>query len=221
MGVTENLIIVNLQNAITCDQYLNNCHIYVSLTIVYLRDWLPPHTVIGSIRFTIFLIAPDKYQDLFFEHCAQSYASSTRSTQLAILNSIARVLEQLAILRNVGEPMETDNVAVTDRGKAISKVTDQVAKVVDYTLSECTYLLFIKSHCVYDVRETREANYKLAFITINSWDCARGTEICTLSRREVIFLLLTRRVRFEGKCYQRNTGHRDHLKSLDDERSVG
>ncbi|CAH2075093.1 unnamed protein product, partial [Iphiclides podalirius] len=76
----------------------------------------------------------EKYRELFFEHCAQSYATSTRPTQLAILTSIARVLQQLVVLRNAGEPMETDNAATNSRAKAISVVTANVAKVVDYTL---------------------------------------------------------------------------------------
>ncbi|XP_068630379.1 proteasome-associated protein ECM29 homolog [Battus philenor] len=76
----------------------------------------------------------DKYQELFFEHCAQSYATSTRSTQLAILTSIARVLERLSVLRDTGEPMETDNVATTGRDQAIANVTAHVARIIDYTL---------------------------------------------------------------------------------------
>ncbi|CAG5035645.1 unnamed protein product [Parnassius apollo] len=76
----------------------------------------------------------DKYQEVFFEHCAKSYASSTRSTQLAILTSIARVLERLAVLRNDGEPMETDNVSTTNRDNALATVIPHVVTVVEYTL---------------------------------------------------------------------------------------
>ncbi|CAH0699772.1 unnamed protein product [Spodoptera exigua] len=74
----------------------------------------------------------EKYQDVFFEHCSKSYPTSSRSTQLAILASVTRVLERLAILANAGEPMETDNP--TNRDKAISTVTGHVILIVDYTL---------------------------------------------------------------------------------------
>ncbi|KAG6456419.1 hypothetical protein O3G_MSEX009728 [Manduca sexta] len=76
----------------------------------------------------------EKYRDVFFEHCASSYASSSRSTQLAILSSIARILERLAILSTTGEAMETDNSANTNSDKAISTVVDHVVSIVDYTL---------------------------------------------------------------------------------------
>ncbi|KAL0840590.1 hypothetical protein ABMA28_015796 [Loxostege sticticalis] len=76
----------------------------------------------------------EKYQDVFFEHCAKSYSSSSRSTQLAILASIARVLERLAALGSAGEPMDTDNVAAAARETAVSNVTSQVAAIIDYTL---------------------------------------------------------------------------------------
>ncbi|XP_039748644.1 proteasome-associated protein ECM29 homolog [Pararge aegeria] len=76
----------------------------------------------------------EKYQDLFFEHCSKAYPTSSRSTQLAILASIASVLERLAILSNSGEPMETDNVALSNGDKAISGVTNQVAAIIEYTL---------------------------------------------------------------------------------------
>ncbi|CAH0749868.1 unnamed protein product [Diatraea saccharalis] len=76
----------------------------------------------------------EKYQDVFFEHCAQSYASSSRSTQLAMLSSIARVIERLVIFTRTDEPMDTDNVAVTDKDNAIATVTGHIAAVIDYTL---------------------------------------------------------------------------------------
>ncbi|XP_026729465.1 proteasome-associated protein ECM29 homolog [Trichoplusia ni] len=76
----------------------------------------------------------EKYQDVFFEHCSKSFPTSSRSTQLAILTSMARVLERLSILTNTGEPMEMDNVTVSNRDKAISIVTGHVATIVDYTL---------------------------------------------------------------------------------------
>lgn len=76
----------------------------------------------------------EKYQDVFFEHCSQSYPSSSRSTQLSILTSITRVLERLAILSSSGEPMETDNVSLCNRDKAITTVTAHVASIIDYTL---------------------------------------------------------------------------------------
>ncbi|XP_052750867.1 proteasome-associated protein ECM29 homolog [Galleria mellonella] len=75
----------------------------------------------------------DKYQDVFFEHCAQSYSSSSRSTQLAILTSITRVLERLTIL-STDEPMETDNVSTNNRDKSIANVTEHISFIVDYTL---------------------------------------------------------------------------------------
>ncbi|RVE49284.1 hypothetical protein evm_006078 [Chilo suppressalis] len=76
----------------------------------------------------------EKYQHEFFEHCARSYPSSSRSTQLAMLTAIARVIERLAIFSAADEPMDTDNVAATDRDKAIAAVTGHVAAVIDYTL---------------------------------------------------------------------------------------
>lgn len=76
----------------------------------------------------------EKYQDVFFEHCSTSYPTSSRSTQLAILTSVARVLERLAIFDNIGEPMETDNQTSSKRDKAISHVTGQVASIIEYTL---------------------------------------------------------------------------------------
>ncbi|XP_075970288.1 proteasome-associated protein ECM29 homolog [Anticarsia gemmatalis] len=76
----------------------------------------------------------EKYQSVFFDHCTSSYPSSSRSTQLAILASIARVLERLAILDNVGEPMDTDNQTTSSRDKAVANVTEKVATVIDYTL---------------------------------------------------------------------------------------
>lgn len=74
----------------------------------------------------------EKYQDLFFEHCSKSYPTSSRSTQLAILASVTRVLERLAILANAGEPMDTDNP--NNRDKAIATVTGHVTLIIDYTL---------------------------------------------------------------------------------------
>ncbi|CAK1553468.1 unnamed protein product [Leptosia nina] len=74
----------------------------------------------------------EKYQDVFFEHCSKSYPGSSRSTQLAILAGVARVLERLVVL-NV-EPMETDNMALGGRDKAITSVTSHVANIVEYTL---------------------------------------------------------------------------------------
>ncbi|XP_052738355.1 proteasome-associated protein ECM29 homolog [Bicyclus anynana] len=78
--------------------------------------------------------AQEKYQDLFFEHCSKAYPTSSRSTQLAILASIACVVEKLAVLSCSGEPMETDNVALSNGDKAISSVTDHVAAIIEYTL---------------------------------------------------------------------------------------
>ncbi|XP_013177902.1 PREDICTED: proteasome-associated protein ECM29 homolog isoform X1 [Papilio xuthus] len=84
----------------------------------------------------------DKYQEEFFEHCAQCYASSTRSTQLAVLRSMASVLPRLEVLRGRGQPMDTDTdnatptnaTIATDRDKAITNINTHAAKVVDYTL---------------------------------------------------------------------------------------
>ncbi|CAB3243794.1 unnamed protein product [Arctia plantaginis] len=76
----------------------------------------------------------EKYQDVFFEHCVTAYPSSSRSTQLAILGSVARVLERLAVLSNAGEPMETDNNASSNTDKSIASVTGQVSTIIDYTL---------------------------------------------------------------------------------------
>ncbi|PZC73484.1 hypothetical protein B5X24_HaOG209505 [Helicoverpa armigera] len=75
----------------------------------------------------------EKYQDVFFEHCSKSYPTSSRSTQLAILASVARVLERLTVLSNV-EPMETDNMPASNRDKAISSVTGHVVLIIEYTL---------------------------------------------------------------------------------------
>ncbi|KOB74355.1 Proteasome-associated protein ECM29-like protein [Operophtera brumata] len=61
----------------------------------------------------------DPETQVFFDHCANSYASSSRSTQLAILTSIARVLERLAVLRGADEPMDTDNVLVTKNSNQV------------------------------------------------------------------------------------------------------
>ncbi|KAI5643789.1 hypothetical protein NE865_04185 [Phthorimaea operculella] len=74
----------------------------------------------------------EKYQDVFFGHCSQAYSNSSRSTQLAILTSMTRVLERLVVLKD--EPMETDNSDRSGRDKAISSVTTQVADVIEYTL---------------------------------------------------------------------------------------
>ncbi|XP_026485739.2 proteasome-associated protein ECM29 homolog [Vanessa tameamea] len=76
----------------------------------------------------------EKYQDLFFEHCSNSYPTSTRSTQLAMLASIGSVVERLAVLSAAGEPMETDNMSLANRDKAISSVTAHVANIIEYTL---------------------------------------------------------------------------------------
>ncbi|XP_045493111.1 proteasome adapter and scaffold protein ECM29 [Colias croceus] len=73
-----------------------------------------------------------KYQDVFFGHCSQSYPTSSRSTQLAILSSVSRVLERLAALNE--EPMDTDSPALGGRDQAISDVTAHVATIVEFTL---------------------------------------------------------------------------------------
>lgn len=82
------------------------------------------------------ILLAEKYQDVFFEHCERSFSMSSRSTQLAILASIARVLERLSVLSTDGEPMETDNLSVTGRDKALSTVIGHVANIIDYTLSK-------------------------------------------------------------------------------------
>ncbi|XP_063621128.1 proteasome-associated protein ECM29 homolog [Cydia splendana] len=73
----------------------------------------------------------EKYQDVFFEHCANSYSMSSRPTQLAILAAATRVVERLVVLN--AEPMDTDNVS-DSRSKAISSVVGHAATIIDYTL---------------------------------------------------------------------------------------
>ncbi|KAJ2947108.1 hypothetical protein O0L34_g16457 [Tuta absoluta] len=88
----------------------------------------------------------EKYQDVFFGHCSQAYSNSSRSTQLAILGSMTRVLERLVVLKD--EPMDTDNSDRTARDKAISSVTAQVAGVIEYTLSEYA----CNESCIHDIK---------------------------------------------------------------------
>ncbi|XP_032510836.2 proteasome adapter and scaffold protein ECM29 [Danaus plexippus] len=75
----------------------------------------------------------EKYQELYFEHCSKSYPTSSRSTQLAILASISKVLERLAVL-NDPEPMETDNSSAYTRNQVIATVTEHVTSIIEYTL---------------------------------------------------------------------------------------
>ncbi|XP_072940517.1 proteasome adapter and scaffold protein ECM29 [Epargyreus clarus] len=70
----------------------------------------------------------EKYQGVFFEHCAQSYPVSSRSTQLAVLAALAKVLPRLAALA------ATNTDTSPARYAAIASVTAHVASIIDYTL---------------------------------------------------------------------------------------
>ncbi|XP_050678905.1 proteasome-associated protein ECM29 homolog [Leptidea sinapis] len=71
----------------------------------------------------------ENYQEVYFEHCSQSYPCSSRSTQLAILSSMSRVLDRLVVL--AGGPKDPEHVAAE---RAVRALTHHVAAVVDYTL---------------------------------------------------------------------------------------
>ncbi|XP_049865676.1 proteasome adapter and scaffold protein ECM29 [Pectinophora gossypiella] len=108
----------------------------------------------------------DKYRDVFFDHCAQSYPVSSRSTQLAILTAIGRVLGRLSVLNSAGEPMETDNVAATDRDKAITSVIERVASIIDYTLENSN-----------QVRHRRDALNLLDILLLRLKDLNKAEEV--------------------------------------------
>ncbi|GBP15166.1 Proteasome adapter and scaffold protein ECM29 [Eumeta japonica] len=72
----------------------------------------------------------ETYQTVFFEHCSQSYSMCSRSTQLAMLTAMSRVLTRLAILQE--QAMDVDDEH--DRETAVTAITAHVAAVVDYTL---------------------------------------------------------------------------------------
>ncbi|KAI8428500.1 hypothetical protein MSG28_007292 [Choristoneura fumiferana] len=110
----------------------------------------------------------DKYQDVFFEHCAKSYPTSSRPTQLAILGAATRVTERLAILG--GEPMETDNREQGARDKAVGSVVGYAATLIDYTLKNSN-----------QVRHRRDALNLMEILVKKLKDLNRTEEVEKLS----------------------------------------
>ncbi|XP_053602483.1 proteasome adapter and scaffold protein ECM29 isoform X2 [Plodia interpunctella] len=104
------------------------------------------------------LHSQEKYQDVFFSHCAQSYPNSSRSTQLAILSSLWLVLRRL--------PALDADAAAQRRDQAVASVTSQVSSIIEYTLKNSN-----------QVRHRRDALQIMEVLIKKLKDLNRTTEL--------------------------------------------
>ncbi|KAL4719986.1 hypothetical protein ACJJTC_003778 [Scirpophaga incertulas] len=77
----------------------------------------------------------EKYQGVFFEHCATCYAGSSRAAQLAVLAALRAVLPALACLGAARAPIRPRDTRDAP-ADAVAAIVGHVTAIVEYTLSK-------------------------------------------------------------------------------------
>ncbi|KAL4706918.1 hypothetical protein ACJJTC_012377 [Scirpophaga incertulas] len=75
----------------------------------------------------------EKYQGVFFEHCATCYAGSSRAAQLAVLAALRAVLPALACLGAARAPIRPRDTRDAP-ADAVAAIVGHVTAIVEYTL---------------------------------------------------------------------------------------